>query len=95
MTDFNKTLNTKFYQIGFVGLRCSERTDATKTWLILAFRKCCDNASINSLRHAANSFFDWKLKRYKFLSQLSISRLTIYKICLAKCSKNDSFGASG
>jgi len=48
----------KFYQIGFGGQQCSERTDATKTRLLLAFRICFENSSINSLRHAANSFFD-------------------------------------
>ena len=56
-----------FYQIGFEGQRCPEGTDLTKTELPHAFRMCCENSSVNSLGQAANSFFDWKLKRYKFL----------------------------
>jgi hypothetical protein len=47
----------KFYEIGFVGQQYSERTEVTKTGLLLAFGICFENSSINKLRHAANSFF--------------------------------------
>jgi hypothetical protein len=60
-------LNNKIYQIGLVGAAVYIKRDVAKTGLILEFRKCFENSSTNSYNHAANSFFDWKLKLYKLL----------------------------
>jgi hypothetical protein len=60
---------------------------ATQSHLVPAFRICFENSSVSSLGHAANSFFDYKWKRYKFLEQRSISCLVIANIFLTKCSQ--------
>ena len=56
----------KFYQIGFVWAAVFWEDRGNKNMATTAFRICFENSSINSLRHAANSVFDKKLKGYKF-----------------------------
>jgi hypothetical protein len=49
------------------GQQSSERTEATTTGLILAFRMGFENASIKSLRHAADNLFEYGLKCHRFV----------------------------
>jgi len=37
----------KFHQIGFAMQQLFEKTDAIQTWLLLAFRLCCQKLSTN------------------------------------------------